>query len=174
MSKSPNSAPDDLDRPLIRALAANALYARARTRARAFSRVSMFSKKRSKNTSSAGRPSCKFPTLPLTPEHKAVLSEIGSPWVALVDPANSGILKEEIFRNALRSATEAQVAEFVFVVGRPATESSAVLCRGRRYFTEAAMSYALSFTDLRTAITDTARVIVGTVPATPGTRANPY
>ncbi|MCX6928200.1 MAG: hypothetical protein NT154_34070 [Verrucomicrobia bacterium] len=106
----------------------------------------MFShKKRVKIAAKAGVPSGKFPVVPLTQEHAAILSQINSPWFEPLDPANTGIPREEALWHALRSATEAHVAEYVFVVSRPAAESRAVLARGRSHFTEAAMDFALKF-----------------------------
>ena len=74
-----------------------------------------------------------------------MLSEINSPWSEVVDPANKSIREQGVCRKILSFATEAQVAEAVFVVSRPAAESKAVLARGRSHFTEVAMAYALKF-----------------------------
>ena len=103
------------------------------------------SKSRVKIKANPGRPTGGFPVVPLTQEHAAILSEIDSPWVSVLNPANSGIPAEMVLRNALKSITEAQMVEYVFVVSRPAAESRAVLARGRGHFTEAATDYALKF-----------------------------
>lgn len=106
----------------------------------------MFSrKKRARSEAEAPVPSASFPTVPFTPEHRAMLSEINSPWSEIVDPANKIIRRQEVSRKILSFATEAQIAEVVFVVSRPVAESKAVLARGRSHFTEAAMAYALKF-----------------------------
>jgi hypothetical protein len=123
----------------------------------------MFSrKKRAKDKANPKRRTGSFPRVPFTREHAAILKELNLPWFAALDPANAG-MREAALRNALRSVTEAQMAEFVFIVSRPAAESKAVLALGRRTFTEDAMDYALKFicrADLQKIVADDAPLVV--------------
>jgi len=140
--------------------------------------TSMFlHKKRVKSEAPAGRPSGKFPIVPFTHEHAAVLSKINSPWFAPLDPVNAGIPGDEVLRNALRSATAAQVAEYVFVVSRPAAQSMALLVRGHSRFTQAAMDYTVKFicpADLEKIVANNASLVVGTIRTPAESPSNPY
>jgi hypothetical protein len=128
----------------------------------------MFSRKlkRAKIKVKAARPSGSFPLVPLTHDHCAILSKINSPWFSPLDPSNRGIPGEEVLRNALKSVTEAQVAEFVFVRSRPAAESRAVLARGRTIFTEIATDHLLKWicrADLEKIIANGMIALAGTI-----------
>ncbi len=134
----------------------------------------MFSRKtRTKKKRMAEAPSGRFPVVPLTLEHVDILREINSPWFSVHDPGNSGIPRREALRNALKSATSAQVAEFIFLISRPAAESRAVLEHGRSQFAQAASDYCATVIcreGLDQILSNDAALVIGRIPVTGGSR----
>ena len=115
--------------------------------------------------------------MPFTREHWGILSEINSPWAPMLAQVKPGVPMEGPFRKALKSATETEVAEFVFIMSRSPVESKAVLARGRNHFKETAMSYALKFVypaGIERFASDNASLLLDAIPAVASEpRSNP-
>jgi hypothetical protein len=112
-----------------------------------------------------------FPAHSLTLDHALLLREIGSPWSAPFERGNSDAERAAILRDATRTITVAQLAEFAFVVSRPASAAKLELARGRNAFTAAALAWVqtiISLSDLERLVPNSASVVADTVPKPQG------
>jgi hypothetical protein len=103
----------------------------------------------------------------VTLDHACLLRDIGSPWAAPFVQGNTHAERRAALAAALTHVTVEELAEFAYAISRPATESRAVLSRGREVFAASAMEWVLQQvprSQLELLVANGGQLLVGAVP----------